>query len=278
MTAALARQCADDDGGHAALLLMDLDGFKDINDGLGHDVGDQLLVEIGHRLDRVTRADDVVARLGGDEFAVLLTRLATEPHAVKVAENLGTAHPGADPPGQRDPRGRRSASASPTAPPVTTLWPCSSGPTWPCTGPSASACGYAVYGSGDDEERRNSVKVAAELRTAIDHGDLVVHYQPKVEVATGMVDSVEALVRWEHPTTGPAAARRVHRPRRAHRPDPRPHRPGPRTSPCSSAPRWRSEGLDVPVAVNLSPRLLGQADLVPRSARPSRPPTSRPGA
>ena len=203
MTSALATQCAAVDDGHAALLLMDLDGFKDINDGLGHDVGDQLLVEIGHRLDRVTRADDVVARLGGDEFAVLLTRL-----------------PAFRPRQSPSPRTWAASSGSPCGSGDVTLEvgvsigiaDCSPGDDPLAVLQRADVAmyrakrqrsGYAVYGSGDDEERRNSVKVAARTCAhGIDRGDLVVHYQPKIELGTGLVDSVEALVRWQHPVRG----------------------------------------------------------------------------
>ena len=77
--------------------------------------------------------------------------------------------------------------------------------------------GHAVYGSGDDEERRNSVKVAAELRHAIDRGDLVVHYQPKIELGTGLVGLGRGPGPLGAPDPGPPPARRVHRPGRADR-------------------------------------------------------------
>jgi len=260
MTAALAKICTEPQDGHTALLLMDLDGFKDINDGLGHDVGDQLLVEIGHRLDRVTRAEDLVARLGGDEFAVLLHRLPAFHHAAAIAENLGGL--------VREPLRLGD---------VTLEVGVSIGIAGCVTGDDPLAVlqradvamyrakrqrtGHAVYGSGDDEERRNSVKVAAELRHAIDRGDLVVHYQPKIELGTGLVDSVEALVRWEHPTRGLLApdefialAERTGLIR-----DLTAWVMATSLRQCAT---WRAEGLDLPVAVNLSPRVLGQTDLV----------------
>jgi diguanylate cyclase (GGDEF)-like protein/PAS domain S-box-containing protein len=265
MTQALARHCGGDDGRHAALLLMDLDGFKDVNDGLGHDVGDQLLIEIGHRLDRVTRADDVVARLGGDEFAVLLTGLADLTHAAKVAENLGRLI--------REPVRLGNvtlevgvsigiADCTPGDDPLAVLQRADVA----MYRAKRERSGHAVYGSGDDEERRNAVKVAAELRSALDHGDLVVHYQPKIELATGIVDSVEALVRWEHPTRGLlgpdefiALAERTGLIR-----DLTDQVLDAALQQCAT---WRSEGLDIPVAVNLSPRVLGQSDLVPAVRR-----------
>jgi len=260
MATALARHCAEEQEGHAALLLMDLDGFKDINDGLGHDVGDQLLVEIGRRLDRVTRADDVVARLGGDEFAVLVTRLPAVRHAAAIAENLGSLI--------REPVRLGDATlevgvsigiadCSPGDDPLAVLQRADVA----MYRAKRQRCGVAVYGSEDDEERRNSVKVAADLRHAIDRGDLVLHYQPKIEVGTGLVDSVEALVRWQHPVRGLLApdefialAERTGLIRDL-------------TSwvletALHQCALWRAEGLDLPVAVNLSPRVLGQADVV----------------
>jgi len=260
MTAALARICTEPQQGHAALLLMDLDGFKDINDGLGHDVGDQLLVEIGHRLDRVTRAEDLVARLGGDEFAVLLTRLPAFHHASAIAASLGGL--------VQEPM--RLGDVTLEVGVSIGIARCATGDDPLAVLQRADVAmyrakrqrtGHAVYGSGDDEERRNSVKVAAELRQAIDRDDLVVHYQPKIELATGLVDSVEALVRWQHPVRGLlqpdefiALAERTGLIRDL-------------TSTvlavalrqCAT---WRAEGLDIPVAVNLSPRVLGQPDLV----------------
>jgi len=261
LTAALTRQCGgDDDGGHAALLLMDLDGFKDVNDGLGHDVGDQLLIEIGHRLDRVTRAEDLVARLGGDEFAVLLTGLGRLHEAENVAENLGRL--------VEEPV--RLGQVTLEVGVSIGIAECAAGDEPLAVLQRADVAmyrakrersGFAVYGESDDEERRNSVTVAAELRSAIDHGDLTVHYQPKIELATGLVDSVEALVRWEHPTKGMlppdefiALAERTGLIR-----DLTDRVLELALQQCAT---WRSEGLDVPVAVNLSPRLLGQTDLV----------------
>jgi diguanylate cyclase (GGDEF)-like protein/PAS domain S-box-containing protein len=265
MTSALADQCGTERQRRAALLLMDLDGFKDVNDGLGHDVGDQLLIEIGHRLDRVTRADDVVARLGGDEFAVLLTGLTTDHHAAKVAEELGRL--------VQEPV--RLGNVTLEVGVSIGIADCTPGDDPHAVLQRADVAmyrakrqrsGHAVYGSGDDEERRNSVKVAAELRSAIDHGDLVVHYQPKIELATGMVDSVEALVRWQHRSRGLlgpdefiALAERTGLIR-----DLTDRVLELALQQCAT---WRSEGLDIPVAVNLSPRLLGQTDLVPAVRR-----------
>ncbi len=259
VTAALADQCAAPDQGHAALLLMDLDGFKDVNDGLGHDVGDQLLVEIGHRLDRVTRAEDLVARLGGDEFAVLLTRLPALRHATTIAETLGDLI--------REPI--RLGEVTLEVGVSIGIAACLPGDDPQAILQRADVAmyrakrlrsGQAVYGSDDDEERRNTVTVAADLRRAIDRGHLVVHYQPKMELATGLVDSVEALVRWNHPERGLlppddfiALAERTGIIRDL------------TTWVLETALRqyatWRSEGLDLPVAVNLSPRVLGQTDL-----------------
>ncbi len=260
MTNALAERCRTESEGHAALLLMDLDRFKDINDGLGHDMGDRLLVQLAQRLDRATRNDDVVARLGGDEFAVLLSRLRSPMHAIRVAQHLSQLIQ--DPVQLDDVTLEVGVSIG--------IADCGAGDDPLAVLQRADVAmyrakrqrsGYAVYGSGDDEERRNSVKVAADLREAIDQGDLVVHYQPKIELATGLVDSVEALVRWQHPIRGLLA------------PDEfiaLAERTGLirdlttsvlRTS-LQQCATWRSEGFDVPVAVNLSPRALGQSDLV----------------
>jgi diguanylate cyclase (GGDEF)-like protein/PAS domain S-box-containing protein len=260
LSAALTELCDSQEEGRSALLLMDLDGFKDINDGLGHDIGDRLLIEIGQRLARVTRAEDVVARLGGDEFAVLLTRLPEFGYAVRIAEELGAVIQ--EPVHLCDVTLEVGVSIGVAG--------CRSGDDPQSVLQRADVAmyrakrqrsGVAVYGSDDDEERRKSVRVATDLRQSIDRGDLMVHYQPKIELGTGMVDSVEALVRWAHPVRGILApdafialAERTGLIRDL------------TTWVLATALRqcatWASEGMDLPVAVNISPRVLGHAGFV----------------
>jgi diguanylate cyclase (GGDEF)-like protein len=184
-----------------ALLLIDLDGFKELNDTLGHHAGDQVLRQIGPRLTGLLRADDTLARLGGDEFAVVLLpgdetsasvaglrlRAALERSfevggiRVHIDASVGIAlFPGhAD-----DALGllQRADVAMYEAKRMRT--------------------GHEVYVAGRDRHSRERLALIGELHGALDAGELVLHYQPKAEIRTGAVRGVEALVRWQHPKQG----------------------------------------------------------------------------
>jgi diguanylate cyclase (GGDEF)-like protein len=189
------------DGARLAVLLLDLDRFKEINDTLGHLHGDLLLVEAARRLRDAAPRGTTVARLGGDEFAVLVPG-AGEARANAVARSLKAAldeameiegvwlHVGVSigitvsPTHGRD-RGtllRRADIA---------MYVAKSGRT-----------GVESYHPSQDEHSPARLSLAAELRRALDEDELVVHYQPKAELATGRVVGVEALVRWLHPQRG----------------------------------------------------------------------------
>jgi diguanylate cyclase (GGDEF)-like protein len=183
-----------------SLLLLDLDGFKEVNDSLGHAGGDVLLSEIGPRLRHILRESDTVARLGGDEFVVLLPSvnladasivaekiLATleqpfvvEGRALYVGGSIGIV---AYPEHGRDAETllRRADSAMYAA--------------------KRDRGTYTTYIEGQDEGDAK-ILLAAALRRAISDAELELHYQPKVNLVTGQVGGVEALVRWHRPEHG----------------------------------------------------------------------------
>jgi diguanylate cyclase (GGDEF)-like protein/PAS domain S-box-containing protein len=184
-----------------ALLVMDLDGFKEVNDSFGHHCGDLLLQQIGPRLRSVLREADTVARLGGDEFAVLLPGvLATdavvsarrlldalerpftvEGHNLGIGASFGIAllpDHGTD----AETLLRRADIAMYVA--------------------KRTHAGYALYEPDHDARTPNRLAFVGQLRTALDEDQIVLHYQPLLNLKTGRFDRVEALARWQHPEHG----------------------------------------------------------------------------
>jgi len=195
-------------GRRRALLLLDLDKFKEVNDSLGHHAGDQLLVEVGARLRGQLRGGDLLARLGGDEFAILLEDAGYE-EAASIAETLRAklAVPFTTPAGSSA-KGKITLHSSVSIGIAR----------FPDDGPDLSSLlrkadiamyrakisgeGHHVYSGTDDADGATRLRTMDELRTAMTTDQFVLHYQPKVDLQTGEVRSVEALVRWQHPTRG----------------------------------------------------------------------------
>jgi diguanylate cyclase (GGDEF)-like protein len=191
------------DGTDVAVLVLDLDRFKLINDSLGHEAGDELLLELGPRLSRAVRGEDTVARLGGDEFAVICPGLDGIRDVITIAEKIAAAiaRPFVLPSGERFVTGSIGIAVAMRASdtPETMLR-------------DADVAMYRAKGEGpgryelfDDAMRAQALerlRVETELRLALDRGELEIHYQPIVATETGEVDAVEALVRWRHPTRG----------------------------------------------------------------------------
>lgn len=240
-----------------AVLLLDLDRFKEINDSLGHHVGDQLLIEVGNRLQPMLRDRDLFVRLGGDEFAMvvpgieplsaarrLLSALA-EPFAldgmgVRVGGSIGVAR---YPDDARDANGllQRADVAMYVA--------------------KAAGGGVSPYDQQHDQHSRERLRTVEQLRAALLADELTVYYQPQCDVATGLTVGTEALVRWRHPTRGvlgpdrflplveqaglmPELTRTV------------------LNQAVAQCVRWRASGLDLGVSVNLSASSLLDEDLI----------------
>ena len=182
-----------------ALLLMDLDRFKDVNDTLGHNRGDSLLKQVGLRLRGTLFAPDVVARLGGDEFGILLPRLAATDdvrHVIKKLQDFLEA------PFMIDgiPIAVEASIGVATMPEhaddANTLLQRADIAMYRA---KQMATGYAVYAPEYDPHSPERLGLMAELRDAIEHDQLLLHFQPKVELKTGCIVGIEALVRWQHP-------------------------------------------------------------------------------
>jgi diguanylate cyclase (GGDEF)-like protein len=186
-------------GTSVALLLIDLDGFKELNDTLGHRAGDLVLEQIGPRLRAVLRGDDELARLGGDEFAVVLSDAAdAEPVGRRIGQALGAGLT------VDDIDVRIGASIGIAVFPehgedAETLLQRADVAMYQA---KTARSGHAFYERERDRHSRERLALIAELRDAIGTDQLVLHFQPKLDMATGAVNDVEALVRWMHPERG----------------------------------------------------------------------------
>jgi diguanylate cyclase len=186
----------------AALLLLDLDRFKEVNDTLGHHYGDQLLIQVSQRLQAALRKVDTVARLGGDEFAVLLPKVTTTEGAIAVARKLQAAF--------EEPFTLEEVNLEVEASIGLALYPeHGSDPDEllqradiAMYAAKDTHAGFVVFDPKLDQHSPRRLALLGELRRAIDTGQLVLHYQPKVDTQTGRLLGVEALVRWQHPTHG----------------------------------------------------------------------------
>ncbi len=184
---------------HVALLLLDLDGFKDVNDSLGHDIGDVLLQGVAQRLRDAVRASDTVARLGGDEFAVCASQLGGAEDAARIARKLLAS--------LRAPVEIAGTTAAVSGSIGVALAPAhgdTSGVLLQLADVAMyrakrEGTGFGVYDESKDVERTGRVAFMRDLKLSIAAGDIEVHYQPIVDVRSGRVTSLEALARWRTP-------------------------------------------------------------------------------
>ena len=190
-------------GGEIAVLFCDLDGFKAVNDSLGHRAGDELLVAVGHRLRSRLRGDDVVARLGGDEFAVLVHDTDRR-SALAVADRLRSAFTDAFPVAGRRVHVAVSIGvtlAAPGAPvDVDALVREADVAMYEAKGAGRGGC--VVFTPEMLAAQVERASLSQDLHGAVDRGEIFVLYQPVVDLLGGRVDGLEALARWAHPTRG----------------------------------------------------------------------------
>jgi len=260
---AAAATKADANANRLALLFIDLDGFKPVNDTYGHSIGDIVLEQVGQRLKAMSRGKDVVARVGGDEFLLLLSNVTTQEGIAHVADRLiqGLSQP-------YQAEGRE------------VMISCSVGIAIYPDGCShakliarADAAMYAskrsggskfcFYSSAMDADAEAQFELLRDLRKAVAAKEFELFYQPKIDSKSGKVTAVEALLRWKHPTRGlllpstfiPIAERFgligaignwvIE-------------------DACRQSRQWREKGVRMRVAINLSAHQMRQDDIVER--------------
>jgi diguanylate cyclase (GGDEF)-like protein len=238
-----------------AVMLIDLDRFKEVNDTLGHHIGDLLLQQIGPRLAGVLRESDSIARLGGDEFAVLLPDVKSELAAMEIADRMLEAleRHFTLPEVLLDIDASIGIALAPEhGADVDTLMQRADVAMYLA---KETRSGYQVYAPNRDPYSPSHLSLLHDLRNAVDSGQFVLYYQPKAALDTGQVTGVEALIRWEHPVQGMIA------------PDdfvPLAERSGlsrPLTlfvldEALGQIAQWRRQGLELRMAVNLTGRNL----------------------
>jgi diguanylate cyclase (GGDEF)-like protein/PAS domain S-box-containing protein len=255
-----AIRAAHREDGPLTLLLTDLDRFKEVNDTFGHHVGDLLLQEAAIRIQQGLREVDTAARLGGDEFAVVLPG-TDEQGAVVVATRILTA------------LSRPIVLEDKTFDIRTSIGIACYGPHGVDAATLLRAADvamytakrrgdeYAVYTADKDDNSASRLTLITDLRHAIEHDQLVLHYQPKVDLKTGEVTSVEALVRWQHPERGFIPPDRFI-PLAEHTGLIKPLTKWVLNEALRQCRDWHRAGLPIDVAVNLSAWSLYDPDLV----------------
>jgi diguanylate cyclase (GGDEF)-like protein len=189
-------------GRSVALMLIDLDRFKEINDTLGHGIGDQVLRQIGTRLEGTLREADTMARVGGDEFALLLPQVSHPLDAVEVADKVLRALEAPFTVGgmSLDVDASIGIAISPEhGRDVHALMQRADIAMYEA---KASHTGAELYAPERDRHSTRHLALMGEVRRAIESGQFTLHFQPKADMTTGKVRGVEALVRWDHPRHG----------------------------------------------------------------------------
>ena len=245
-----------------AVLFLDLDRFKVINDSLGHTVGDEVLRAVAGRLKNHVRKGDTVARIGGDEFTAVIRNVHHPVDTAKVAEILQSA--------LREPLIAGGRELFVTASIGISIYPNDGADVETLLKNADTALhrakehgldSFRLFTAAMNAEAVQRLRLESELRRALQRGELFVHYQPIVDLATGTIQVLEALMRWKHPEHGLIAPSEF---------IPIAERTGLLASlgpwvlktACAQAKTWERAGHPVSVAVNISPRQLHHVDLL----------------
>ncbi len=197
----LSERLRELEGTPFALLLIDLDRFKEINDSFGHAVGDQLLVALADRIRVEVTEEGLVARMGGDEFGIVLPR-ADEEACSELVRRVQRALQEPFEVGGMALHVELSVGAAVCADGTTEGPELLRNADIAMYAAKRAHSGFQVYERGTEEDARNRLQTLEDLRTALTGEELVAHYQPQLDLRTGRIAGVEALVRWDHPTRG----------------------------------------------------------------------------
>ena len=243
---------SDRGGKSCAICFLDLDGFKAINDTLGHAVGDQVLIGVAHQLTHILRAEDTLARLGGDEFVVLLSEVASAEECTLILERMLEA--------VRLPIAVNEHQVHLSASIGVSLYPSDNADPdillrhadmAMYLAKQAGKNRYQLFDPEIDRIAQNHREYLSQMQSALQRREFVLYYQPKVDLVSGAVMGAEALIRWQHPERGllpPAEFL--------------PHLNGSNLeglfgewvidTALEQMRRWREQGLDIKVSVNIS--------------------------
>ncbi|MEV7624698.1 EAL domain-containing protein [Actinoplanes sp. NPDC089786] len=199
---ALFREELDSAVDEVAILFLDLDGFKEVNDSLGHAAGDTLLTQVADRLRASVRDGDTVARFGGDEFAVLVDSVTAMADATTVAGRIIAAMAQPFPVGGRELHVGASIGIASAADAGDIQQLQRNADLAMYKAKAAGGSGFAVYDPAMHDKLVERLELEADLRRALERDEMTLHYQPTVEMATGQITGFEALVRWRHPVRG----------------------------------------------------------------------------
>ena len=260
-----SRKC-DAKGGQLAVLFVDLDGFKPVNDNYGHSTGDRVLEQVGRRLRAASRGADLTARVGGDEFLLLVSNVTSRDTIAQVATRLIEAL------SQTYEVDGREATISASV--GIAMYPdnCEPGKLIARADAamySAKRAGggrHCFYSPEMDANAQENFELGRDLRQALARNEFELHYQPKIDARSGKVTAAEALLRWRHPTRGMIPPGQF---------IPLAERTGQIgaigdwviEAACQQARQWRENGLRMRVAINLSTYQMRQDDIVDRIAQ-----------